>query len=96
MFFKGKLQNIVIYQQSHHGFNNAKDAIDILGLNRSDIYAVASAGGTFTKSNALLRSVSYNYSLSNVPEDHKFDSANEQNGVYCRIKFNGSAVCKDY
>ena len=99
--FKGKLKNIVIYQESHHGFNNAKDAIDILGLNRSDLYAVATASGTFKKSSSLIRLVSYYYSLGKVREDHKFTtgkaSSNDvKNGVYCNIKYDASVKCENY
>ncbi len=99
--FKGKLKNIVIYQESHHGFNNAKDAIDILGLNRKDIYAVATASGTFKKSSSLIRVVSYYYSLSNVPESHKLITGKEtssetKNGVYCYIRYNSTVKCENY
>ena len=31
---------IVIYQASHHGYNNDKASLDVLNLNRSDIYGV--------------------------------------------------------
>ena len=35
------VNDIVIYQQSHHGQNNSPEAIKILNLNRSNVYAVA-------------------------------------------------------
>ncbi len=94
--FKGKLKNIVIYQQSHHGFNNAKDAIDILGLNRSDIYAIATNKNNIGNSVGMLQGVSYYYSLGKVPKDHKLKTGNGQNGIYCRIKYDASVTCSDY
>jgi len=94
--FKNKLQNIVIYQQSHHGFNNGKDAIDILGLNRSGVYAIATATGSFTKTSSFLRLVSYYYSLGKVPSNYKLNTSNGKNGIKCNIAYNATVKCIDY
>lgn len=85
-------KNITIYQIGHHGINNDPDAINILGLNRKDVYAIAPAkninGTTFHKVRT------YFYILSNtiklcVGEKNKL-------GVYCYIENTGKTLCQDY
>ena len=91
---ESNLNNIVIYQQSHHGLNNAKDAIDTLKLNRSSgnkVYAIATNSHTGVSSNDALLARSYYYTLSNATilasGHYKYD------GVYCYIKYDDSYNC---
>ena len=37
---ESNLNNLLIYQQSHHGYNNAYDVIDTLSLNRNGLYTI--------------------------------------------------------
>ena len=88
---ESNLNNIVIYQQSHHGYNNAKDAVDTLNLNRSGVYAIATNSHTGVSSNDALLARSYYYTLSNTKKmasgHYKYD------GIYCYIKSDGSYSC---
>lgn len=91
---ESNLNNIVIYQQSHHGLNNAKDAIDTLKLNRSSgnkVYAIATNSHTGVSSNNALLARSYYYTLSNATilasGHYKYD------GIYCYIKYDDSYNC---
>ena len=94
--YKNVKNNIVIYQQSHHGFNNAKDAIDALGLNNDKVYAVASTStivGEGAK-RTFYRCLPYNLTLTNTVSSGRFlYSGSSKNGVYCNIKYNGEANC---
>ncbi len=94
--FKNKLKNIVIFQQSHHGINNAKDAIDILGINRSSVYAISSTSTKRENASALHSRISYYITLGNIPADHKLITGNGKNGVKCYITYNTNYKCSDY
>ena len=94
--FKSKLNNIVIYQQSHHGINNAKDAIDMLGLNRTGVFAVSSTSTKRENASQLHSRISYYYSLGKIPADHKLITGNKKNGIKCNIAYNKSYNCIDY
>ena len=90
-----KKNNIVIYQETHHGINNAEDAINILGLNRSTIYTIATSALPGDESPEFLTNRAYYYTLSKVPESHKLHSGNGKNGIYCNINNQGITTCKD-
>ena len=94
--FGNKVKNIVIYQMSHHGINNATDAINILGLNRSNIYAVAPTATNIANTNSFLVLRSYYYTFSKVPANRKLISGNNKNGVLCNINNKKETLCKDF
>lgn len=94
--FSNKLKHIVIYQQSHHGLNNAKDAIDILGLNRTGVYAISSTSTKRETASTITSRISYYYSLGNIPADHKLITGNGKTGIKCNIAYNLKYQCIDY
>ncbi len=83
------VNNICIYQMSHHIYNNAYDAIKTLNLNRSGVYAIATS--TFDGYNfvSFLPNLAYNHTLSKTTKLN----IGAQQGVYCYIDNNGTCNC---
>ena len=102
-YIKGKgdsVDDIFLYQQSHHGQNNSPEAIKILNLNRSNVYAVAP-----TQHKIPSTGVDYydRYRSSVVLGDatkmilkKKTTSDTEKYGVHCEIWNNGARGCSQY
>lgn len=70
--------------------NNAKDAIDTLDLNRSNLFTINMHTTKGEKAKGRLVATSYYYTLSNTKEKVSGGSAN---GVLCTIKSNSKYVC---
>ena len=89
------LNDIVIYQESHHGFNNAPDALNILNINRSSNppYAIATVGEDPSLSRYFHEARGYYYSLKNIPVDHKMYTGENNDGVTCYINNSGGYGC---
>ena len=84
------LSNLVIYQPSHHGINNAPDALATLNVNRPEVYAV------FNRSGSIANSTKFdyqrtNYNLRNTKK--LFSGYSKGEGVYCAIDNTGDYKC---
>ena len=92
------VKDIVIYQMSHHSYNVAPDAVNLLSLNRSENAPYAIATSTYdmptTKTFDVARS--YYYSLGNLPAENKMSTTNDDDGVYCSITAGGNYYCRYY
>ena len=84
------VNNIVIYAQSHHGLNNAPDAMKTLGLNRPDVYSIFSVKTDPSASDNFLLTRSYYMTLNNTI---KLRTSASNNGVYCYIKSDATYKC---
>ena len=91
----GNLDNIVLYQTSHHGFNNDKAAIDVLNLNRSDIYAVAPTTANIKGSKSSRMTRTYYNTLKKVKNnDHFYVSSYNNDGATFTLKDDGTISTK--
>lgn len=88
------INNIKIYQISHHGINNAPDAIKLLNLNRSGVYAVYPLRSNPSTSKSFTQVRTYYYTLSKSKK--LVAGGKTKKGVYCIVKDLGSASCKNY
>ena len=88
---ENELENIVIYQRSHHGMSDAKDAIDTLNLNRSKVYSIALTRSNGNNHPDALLARGYYYTLNKTTRLHTGGSGD---GVYCYIHDNGTYKCK--
>ena len=88
------LSNLVIYQQSHHGIDNAPDAIATLNLNRSSVYAIVNRKQAVT-SGYTKYSFDYQRSSYYLSETKKklHTGYKEGSGVYCAIDSVGDYLC---
>ena len=93
-YFGNEINNITIYQVSHHGLNNAPDAINILGLNRSNVHAVVPSKSSIGNSTIFINARTYYYTLSNA--NKYFPGGKTKNGVYCNINDVGKTSCNNY
>ncbi len=77
-------KNLVIYQIPHHWNNAAPEAVEILGINNSDVYAVASAAEDPATNTHFAKYRTYHYTLSKT---RKYSSGTEAegDGVLCAI-----------
>ena len=89
-YLGGNLHNLVIYQESHHGFNNAKDAIDTLELNRRGVYSIVTSVDVGLNSPSSRQARGYHYTLSNTT---KLATGVSNYGVYCTINNDASYNC---
>lgn len=101
------LNNIVIYQMSHHGINNSEKALWALNLNRSNgVYAIEESSANMLTSNDWRMNKTYSYTLGNLPAEHKLrvggstissgTVTNAVLGVGCSINSNGATTCVQY
>ncbi len=92
------LNNIVIYQISHHGLNNNDSAIEKLNLNRANgIYAIQEGSRDMTTEKQFSYVKTYWYTLGNIPANRKIrvgDTTN--NGTECTITSFGNTNCANY
>ena len=94
------LSNLIIYQQSHHGINNAPDALATLQLNRPEVYAIANRKDIPNYSNNY--SFEYHRSLYYLQNTKRINNKDAmivtgkgKNGVFCAIDSLGDYLC-DY
>ena len=92
------LNNIVIYQDSHHGINNSDRAIQKLNLNRSSgIYSIEETFYDMSNTPNFNMTKSYYYTLGNIPANHKIRVGIEtKEGVECNINSLGATTCAYY
>ena len=95
------VDDIVIYQESHHGYNNDSASVNLLGLNRKDIYTIATLGFNPNADNGtnylFLIAYGHNVTLSNVPRDHQlYVAGNDGQGVVCIVPYEGKTTCMNY
>ena len=90
------LNNIVVYQMSHHGINNSERAIWKLNMNRgSGIYAIEENSDDMTKSNNFRMTKTYYYTLGNLPAANKIKVGdNARESVICTVENTGASVCE--
>ena len=85
--------NLTIYQASHHGINNAKEAVSKLKLNREGVYSIVPSSTDITKSSTFANSESaYYLRNTNIMTVGKKDIK----GIKCTIKNSGTTSCADY
>ena len=98
---QGNLSDLVIYQESHHGMNNAADAIETLGLTGTGIsaktFAIASRLSAVDESN-LTNYIPRNghYKFRNNNDNDKvteFITGSMPDGISCRVKIDGTYLC---
>ena len=88
------IKNITIYQSSHHGDNNAPDAMKILDLNRDSLYMVIPNRIDIGKLVDFDYLRTYYYTLSKTQK--LYPGGKEKNGVYCSINDIGKTICRNY
>ena len=85
--------NLVIYQGSHHGCNNSKEAIDALNINRKGVYTIASGSTNILASNNFRCQIGN----QNVINTTILSTGNKKyNGIKCSINDKGKTVCDNY
>ena len=89
------LDNIVIYQESHHGINNAKDAINLLNLNRKNVIAIIAARTNGEGAVNARLAMGYESILSNIPSQNKISTGayKKSNGKFDSCKSSDSVGC---
>ncbi len=96
-FLGANLNNIVLYQVAHHGFNNDKAAMDVLNLNRGSVYAVAPTTANIKGSKSSRMTRTYYNNLTKVKNnDHFYVSsyAEENKGATFTLKDDGTISTK--
>lgn len=79
------LSNLVIYEIAHHGSNNAKDAMDILNINRPNMYAVNNRKTNLGGGGDIISRQTYYHALGNIKAENKMWSGQNDNGVYLSL-----------
>ena len=92
------LNNIVIYQESHHGHNNSEKAVWKLNINRaSGIYAIEEGGTNMPTTASFNATKTYWYTLGNLPAENKIRVGDStKDGVNCTINTIGTTICTQY
>ena len=88
------IKNITIYQATHHGINNAPDAIKILGINNSNVNTIIPLKSNSAKSTSFMQVRTYYYTLSNTKKF--YPGGKNKNGVHCKINDLGKTSCANY
>ena len=87
-------KKIVIYQISHHGYNNSRTALNALGVNNAQTKTIITNRISPASASRFIYVRSYYYALKN---SKKYLSGNQNyNGVKCYIKNNGDYDCAYY
>lgn len=86
------LSKLVIYQQSHHGINNAPDALERLNINRAEVYAIANRRNDFNHGYTRY-SFSFQRSKQYLEETTQMFTGLSDNGVHCVIDSTGNYKC---
>lgn len=93
----GKTSNIVIYAQTHHSFNNAADALSILNLNRSDLWAISTSKYTSERKGKdyYIPTLYISWKGNNVTlsKANLLSTALYSNGVRCVVQKSGDYSC---
>jgi hypothetical protein len=85
------LNDITIYQASHHGRNNSPKAMSILNLNRESLYNVIPSTSTAAGTTHALYYKNFNYTLGRT---QKLIVGNKpEKGIYCYIRNDGNTDC---
>ena len=89
------LNNIVLYQASHHGGNNNSNAVWKLNMNRNTgIYAIMECSSNLNKSKGWRGYKTYHYTLGNIPADHKIKVGDKDSiDTECNLGLAGSFTC---
>ena len=92
------LNNIVIYQEAHHGINNSEKAVWKLNINRSDgIYAIAETATNMSTYAGFNSAKTYWYTLGNIPAERKLRVGDSTiDGIGCAINMIGDTTCSQY
>ena len=86
------VNNIVIYQLSHHGLNNYQEVIDLLKINQKGVYSISPSNRPKTSSQFHTQQSVYNLkntTIQGVGEKKK-------NGIKCTVNSIGTTKCIDY
>ncbi len=88
-------EDIVIYQETHHGINNDTQAVNTLGLNReSGIYAIQEGVVERIDNTGFNYTKSYYYTLGKIPSERKIRVGTYgKSGVICTINILGDTLC---
>ena len=68
-------KNILVYQPSHHSYNNDGFAVKVLGVNNNKTYYVVSNGNFSPKKTTIYNQKSYYYSSKNVKNSNHFTAS---------------------
>ena len=92
------LDNIAIFQESHHGSNNNEEAIWKINLNREDgIYAIEEGSTNQASTTSWAQSKIYYYTLGNLPAENKLRAGDpDKDGIHCTIDMLGDTICAHY
>lgn len=96
-YLGANLNNIVLYQVAHHGFNNDKAAMDVLNLNRSDMYAVTPTVNNIKNSKSARTVRTYYNNLKKVKNNGHFYVSSytaENSGATFTLKDDGTISTK--
>ncbi len=91
--FSDMAGNITIYQESHHGLNNAPEALDVLKVNSNKTYSITPAG-TDPRISYQYRILRGQYYLGN--SNIMFTGGSDKNGIKCAINGSGKTTCNKY
>ena len=91
--FNDVINNLVIYQQAHHGLNNSKAAMDLLNLNQEGVYTIAPIGANPITSH-LFPALETEYLLNRT--NIMFSGGKNKNGIRCTINNLGKTLCDKY
>lgn len=92
------LNNISIYQESHHGINNNEDALWKLNINRPEgIYAILENSANMANTVSWPYTKTYWYTLGNIPEENKLRVGDRTtDGIKCNINMFGTTNCSSF
>ena len=86
------LNKLVIYQQSHHGLNNAPDALKTLGVNRKEVYAIVNRRNSFDYDYTVNR-FQFQRSKYYLNKAKNMFTGWAGDGVHCYINNKGNYGC---
>ena len=89
------LNDIVIYQMSHHGLNNSDEAVSKLDLNReTGIYAIEENSVNMSDTVSWNYTKTWYYTLGEVGSNRLRVGRDAYNRVNCSVTMEGSTKCK--
>lgn len=91
------IDNIDIYQMSHHGHNNNKTAIDTLNLNRENIYPIEESYVDMSTAPNWDLINTYYRTLGRIPAEKKMKvGTTNKSGAQCNINAQTGTTCEFY
>lgn len=92
------VNNIVVYQESHHGINNNEEAVNKLNLNReTGIYSILEDSDNSVIYENYFFIKTYFYTLKNIPGENKFRVGTvTEDGTNCSVDMVGGTNCAFY